>query len=133
MRNRYLFFLILFSAISSGLPLSLGEIAEYPTENYKLRDPFKSQLPTEKPVEIAPVVESDKEKVIVLPNFTVQGMIWDSPRPLAIIDNKVLKIGDIIQEAKVIHISKNGIDLIYQGKLFTISTVSVITKEGKLK
>lgn len=75
--------------------------------------------------------DKEKEKLevdesITLPALTFQGMVWNSQRPQAIIDNKVYDIGDSIvlgqdqDEIKVKDIAKNGMILEYKRKEFIV-------------
>lgn len=54
------------------------------------------------------------------PSLTVQGLIWNSKRPQAIINNQVVDIGDTVQEAKVLAIEKFKIRVLYRGKEFDL-------------
>jgi len=97
------------------------------------RMPFKGPLDAEKNIE---VVDED----ITLPSMQCQGMIWKSIRPQVIIDNKVYDIGDKIaagneRGVKVKDITKKGVHLVYEGKLFIVGpnsgVISPITAETK--
>ena len=86
-------------------------LVEYTADN--LRDPFDPE----------PVKEDDddEEELISpapapLPNLEVQGIVWGSALPQAIINNRVVKIGDIIQGVRVVDISKKGITVFYSGR-----------------
>jgi len=59
-----------------------------------------------------------------LSNFTVQGLIWGGNFPQAIINNKVLKVGDTIEDARVISIDKTGVSLFYNERQYRLSTGS---------
>lgn len=50
----------------------------------------------------------------------VTGRIWNSNRPQAIIDGKVFDVGDIHNGMKILRIYKEGVDVSFQGKIFTI-------------
>ena len=83
-----------------------------------LRDPFKGQggsqqgtEPTEKPVEKKP-----------LPALTVQGIIWGGNLPQAIINNKVLKVGDTIEGVRVKSIGKDGITVLFEDSEYSLSS-----------
>lgn len=52
------------------------------------------------------------------PTFVVSGIIWNSKKPQAIIDDQIVEIGQIIQEAKITHISPSGIKYSFDGKNF---------------
>jgi len=100
---------------------TFAEEIEYTAQ--ELHDPFASVLPKEifeVPKEISKEEIPISEGLISLPTFNIQGLIWGSPNPQAIINGKVLKVGDTIEGAKIINISKNGIDIIYEGRLFSL-------------
>ena len=83
----------------------------------ELRDPFmgkdgQSGIDEEgKPVEKKP-----------LPALTVQGVIWGGNFPQAIINNKVLKVGDTIEGVKIKAIAKEGITVLFEGSESAISS-----------
>ncbi len=58
-----------------------------------------------------------------LPRLEVTGVVWNSDRPQAIINNTVVGIGDIIENTKikVVDIRKDAIDIIFAGKKITIT------------
>jgi hypothetical protein len=64
-----------------------------------------------------------------LPPLSLQGLIWDAPIPQAIIDDKIVKIGDIVKEAEVLDIKKEGVTLLFKNKKFVIKPSS--TKGGE--
>jgi len=100
-----------------------------PTVEYKadsFKDPFikgyvedkEEQAISGQPVEIRP-----------LPALTVQGLIWGSETPQAIINNKVLKIGDVLPTGtddaagvKIMGINKTGVEVFYYGKSYFVSS-----------
>jgi len=83
--------------------------------------PFKS--PFEKEKKVAKSTEDIK-----LPEMVFQGMIWNSDRPQAIIDNRVYDINDAVQigtgelkdEVKIMDITRGGIYLRYKEKDFVV-------------
>jgi hypothetical protein len=79
------------------------------------RDPFQS--PFQKKVETAGAAEGAS-----LPSLTVQGLIWGGNFPQAIINNKVVKVGDVIEDAQVINIDKNGVTIMFGEKLYNLSS-----------
>ena len=90
---------------------------DYPTVEYQpiKRDPFHSPLDIlDKEVMPEPV-----ETEITLPQMSLQGWTWGY-EPRAIINNQVVQEGDKISGAEVLEIRKEGVILIYQGKVFTI-------------
>lgn len=58
---------------------------------------------------------------IIPPELTVQGIIWQTDRPQAIINNNVVDIGDSILGTKIITINKNSIQFKYENEMFTIT------------
>ena len=89
---------------------------EYTAES--LKDPFlefgKKQEPD--------VVEKTQVQVKPLPALAIQGIVWGGPMPQAIINGKVFKVGDTIAEAKITGIDKDGVELFYAGRSYSISS-----------
>lgn len=79
--------------------------------------PLSGGVPTAGPQEIKP------------PHLTTQGVIWQTDLPQAIINNKVVKIGDIIEGAEIIEIDKSGVEISFRNKLFKLDSSSV--EKGK--
>lgn len=96
----------------------LIEPQEYKVE--ALRDPFQSYLAKEGIKDITG--ENIELPAKPLPSLTVQGIIWGGKVPQAIINNKVLKTGDIIEEVKIIAISNKGITVSFSGQEYNLST-----------
>lgn len=70
------------------------------------------------------MILEEVEPPVKLPNLTVQGMIWDSNVPQAILNNKIFKIGDIIEGAKIITIDQTGVSLVFRKKTFKVKSSS---------
>lgn len=87
---------------------------------YNLRDPFEDLL-TQKKEEIRKPGESEGETVTP-PPLSVQGLVWGGRTPQAIIDNRVVKVGDVIEEAEIIEISKDGVTVLYKRRIFKLSS-----------
>lgn len=65
----------------------------------------------------------DKSKVrgeITEFQFTLEGLIWDSVSPQAIISGKIVKAGDEVNGAKVLEVTKNGVKMTYKGQAFIL-------------
>ena len=78
-----------------------------------LRDPFTlSTLPE--------VVEISEEPITGMPQLDVQGFVWGSSLPQAIINGKVCSVGDTIEGAKIIKIDQAGITILYYDKYYTL-------------
>lgn len=93
----------------------LRPVVEY--KSGKLRDPFQPVItPEEKKVTL------DKKADLKQPGFDfgklkVQGIIWGGRIPQAIINDKVLTVGDTIEGAEILKIDKKGITLSSAGAL----------------
>lgn len=103
------------------------EAVERPFVKYEatnLIDPFQETIVREerpaeqKKEEIHEVVE------VTPPTLTVQGLVWGGNFPQAIINNKVVRIGDTIEGARVISIDKEGINLIFEEMQFVLPSPS---------
>lgn len=80
------------------------------------RDPFRDmnvqvQSPT------SGVTQTDQ---VVLPEMEVQGVIWGTRKPQAIINKKVLYEGDYVDDVLIQKISKTGIDVLYKNRVFVV-------------
>ena len=99
----------------------------------ELKDPFKDYITPTK-AELGTTFPSGEEKSFKQPPlFNVQGIIWGGPLPMAIINNKVVKEGDILDEAKIIKIDKEGISFFYYGEEYKILApryLNLMEKEG---
>jgi type II secretory pathway component PulC len=104
-------------------------VMEY--KSVKMRDPFKTYLIKEEPVEVPqdnaePVkIEFDTEKL------KVQGIIWGSKVPQAIINDRVVTIGSLIEGAEVLSIDKKGITLNFHGSIFNLSSPGAAPLKAK--
>ncbi len=78
------------------------------------RDPFIIQQAKEG------TVEKPMEAEITLPVLKIQGIVWGGKNPQAIINGKVFKIGGVIDDAHIVDINKNGVDIFFQGRQFSI-------------
>lgn len=110
---------------------------------FELLNPFESQLPKPKIKVIAPLQNKKQqtttrnniqnpnnanikapdpvEKKKEIPKVKINGLVWNSTRPQAIVNGEVLDIGDKIQSFKIMAIKKTGIDISYYGKIVRIN------------
>jgi len=86
---------------------------EYKAED--LRDPFQ-----EEKIEIEEAPEAQIE-ARPLPELQIQGIVWGGAFPQAIINNKVVKIGDKIDEVVVIDIAKSGVTILFEKRKYNLS------------
>jgi hypothetical protein len=88
------------------------------------REPFMDTLSQTK--EPGPAAKPlPKQQKPALPALTMQGVIWGSQIPCIIINNKVLKEGEIINDVKIVKIGKEGIDVSYKGWDYSLSSPAV--------
>jgi len=108
-------------------------------DNLDVVDPFISALPAneiavfdlEDDVELEPLEEQEPE--LDLSVFQVSGLVWGQAAPKAIINDNVYGIGDELEGAKILNISKEGILFGYNNKKYLLNRdgSSVADKGGK--
>ncbi len=83
----------------------------------RLPDPFQSPMvkETKQTALEAGISMGSEQPAFNFGSLKVQGIIWGGRIPQAIINNKVLTVGDSINGAKILSIEKNGITLIADG------------------
>lgn len=110
-----------------------SEVALKPnTVEYKsggLRDPFYQE---KKPEVIKKMEEAPTQKK-PLPTLKIQGIVWGSSMPQAIINNKVLKIGDKIEDASIVEINREGIVILFEKQKYSLSSPGVVSQEASFK
>jgi hypothetical protein len=80
--------------------------------------PFKNLLM--RYIESKKKTESTKAEEPPLPFLGIQGIIWNTDTPQAIINNQVVKIGDRIEGVEIIDIDKQGIKVDYNDEIISI-------------
>ncbi|MBM3248931.1 MAG: hypothetical protein FJZ10_05905 [Candidatus Omnitrophica bacterium] len=93
-----------------------NSMATYNADVY--RDPFIPVIKKEEAVSQQGGPETGAIEVAP-PEFDVKGMIWNTDSPQAIIDGKILRLGDEVKDAKIIEISKEGVKLLFRGRVIT--------------
>jgi hypothetical protein len=85
----------------------------YTAEN--LRDPFDPYvLPKQAPVILGVPVEG--EELVPLPQLTIAGITWGSKFPQAIVNGKIVREGDVIEDARIVSISKDGVIISFHNR-----------------
>ncbi|MDD5596018.1 MAG: hypothetical protein PHY94_07255 [Candidatus Omnitrophica bacterium] len=106
-------------------PALARQKVEYHAEG--ARDPFK-------PLKIEVEEVTEEETTQTLPDLKIQGVVWGGSLPQAIINNKVVKVGDTIEKAKIIDINKDGITVLFSGRKYNIySPAATYLQEAKKK
>ncbi len=62
------------------------------------------------------LVKSEEKLEIPLPKLTIEGIIWNSDMPQAIVDGRVVRIGDVIKNVEIVNIEKRGITVNFNGE-----------------
>jgi len=90
-----------------------------------LKDPFESPI-------VENVVDLKKNAAEVkLPVLKVQGLIWGGNFPQAIINNKVVRVDDEVDGAKIVSIEKDGLWVSFNDKQYNLSSPVAVTKSVK--
>ena len=83
---------------------------EYKSEG--LRDPFQTYIVKEKKVDTQQQKKAELAQwETKLNELKVQGIIWGTKMPQAIIDNNVYIVGDKVDNAEIVSINNKGVDL----------------------
>lgn len=116
-----------------------GQTSEEPIRRHveyqagDLRDPFKGHDKEEKEQEIEEPQEAPQEPTEPLPSLTIQGIVWGGSIPQAIINDKIVKVGDMIGSSKIIKIDKDGITLLYEGRQYNLSSPAAASLQSLQK
>ena len=94
-----------------------SEKVEYKAED--LDDPFGEQ-------EVTEPVKEEKVALAPPPPLTIQGLVWGGRFPQAIMNNKVLRVGDTIEGARIVDINKEGVVLYFDGQQYNITAPGVM-------
>jgi len=97
-------------------PQTTGKI-EYKAEG--LRDPFE-----EEKIEI-----KDEGPAKPLPPLQVTAIVWGGVIPQAIINDEVVKVGDMIEGVRIIDIKNNSITVFFDNRKHNITTSSPLQKQ----
>ncbi len=108
---------LLLAVIGSVSFCEEAAVNQLENENSESRDPFASLLP--KDVVYRPT--DGNQAAAIAPTLVVHGLIWGCDKPQAIINNKIFYLGDEVEGAKIIEISKTGIKVLYQEKIFSFA------------
>lgn len=87
---------------------------EYTAEGF--RDPFQTYEKAKKDLAVKQAAPKPP------PPLNIQGMVWGSDIPQAIINGKVLKVGDTVDGVKITNIDKEGVEVFYVGQTYFISS-----------
>ena len=110
-----------------------GQLTPDPEDFTTLINPFAAKLPKKIPLQAIPEVQPSpfeprvplpsaplKEEEPQAPSFKIFGIVWNTDRPQAIINNQVVSMGDKIENSEIVAINKIGIDVVSEGQKFSI-------------
>ncbi len=100
------------------------EKIERPVVKYQaeeLRDPFKEYVSESEKSKISKKA-SPEEASVFISTLKIQGIICGGKFPQAIINDKIVKVGDMIAEARVVEINKEGVSLFLDNRIHKISS-----------
>ena len=113
-----LFFLMLMWGVF-GMS-SQAEAVEY--TGYSLRDPFHDEFYQAE--ESQSVVRTSEG--VQSSSFVLEGVVWNSKRPQAILNGKIVELGGKIGDAEIVAIDKKGVKIRRNGQEFYLT----VTKRG---
>jgi len=95
---------------------------EYKAEG--LKDPFQEEK-----------IEAKEQGIAAkpLPALQIQGLVWGGSFPQAIINNKVVKVGDRIDEVQIIDITDTGITVLFENIKYNLSVSSAVMRQDRKK
>ena len=102
------------------LPLARAKAVEYTSQG--LRDPFRSPFETLRPDDRSELPE-DTPLQYGLAHLRVQGLVWGTSMPQAIINNTVVRVGEVIGGAEVLDIRKEGVFVLYEGQQYIVRPI----------
>lgn len=97
----------------------LASGVDYQADN--LKDPFTANI-QEKIIS----TEIGTGPELNIGSVVVQGLVWGGAFPQAIINGKIVKAGDTLDQIKIVNISKQGISVLYENKEYVLSSPSVV-------
>lgn len=93
---------------TTNIPEKLIDVKAYQESSWG-RNPFQE------PGKISPAAISHQT------NWLLSGIVYSDNNPMAIINNKSLFVGDVVDEAQVVNINRKEVTLDYKGKKLTLT------------
>ncbi len=98
-------------------PKILRPVVNYQSQEY--RDPFQKYQDEERARDGGPA-RTEEDASSIAASMQIQGIIWGGRFPQAIVNNKVVKVGDSVGETRIIEIKKDGITVLINNRNYTI-------------
>ncbi len=92
------------------------------------REPFA--LPARLLVRVEKKKVEEKKDVKSVPKVELQGIIWSPKMPQVIVNQKVMRVGDRIEQYQISEITREGMVLFYENNEYTI-TMPTVSRTGK--
>jgi len=92
-----------------------------------LRDPLESLLPRPEPQGLSPSAASPASpggENVSAPKLAVQGIVWGGSEPVAIINNRVYGIDDMVEGGKILAIDRWGVTVDSGGQVVSYGPTS---------
>ncbi|MBN1404944.1 MAG: hypothetical protein JW946_00305 [Candidatus Omnitrophica bacterium] len=91
-------------------------VTEYNADN--LSDPLKNKLY----VYLADNISAIQKNTVLVqpPSISILGLVWDTSRPQAIIDGKILSVGEEVSGCRLLSVERDGVKVEYKGYEFFI-------------
>ena len=105
--------ILLISSMFAEAPILARERVGYTRTG--LRDPFLSPFDKEKE-EKRLKLDEERPRYTKMPTLKIEGMVWNSPRPQAIINGEIFNIGESIKGATIIEINREGVVFVFEGE-----------------
>jgi len=85
-----------------------------------LRDPFESPFELMAVPLVKEEIEEESTIKYGLTNLRVQGMVWGTSMPQIIINDTILRIGEVIEGAEILSIRKEGTYVLHEGNQYIL-------------
>lgn len=118
------------STVSKISNANITELSELVDEAVKQVETIKSESKTYAVSDNDPMVfvikEKTKEKIKKegpLPKISISGISWDAQNPMAIINGKLCKEGDMVADAEIVKIENKSVTFKWHSKTFTLKLI----------
>lgn len=82
--------------------------------------PLAQPVVPQPPPVAQPVYQPPPPPRPVMPSLKVTGLVWNTDQPRAIINGQIVGIGDTVQDVKILNISKDSIEILFDGETTVI-------------
>lgn len=81
-----------------------------------LKNPFEAPVDLMNKMKSAMAQGAGEEEAGDLPNVNMQGVVWGGDSPFVFVNDKIYRKGDMINDAQILDIDKNGAYFLYNGR-----------------